>query len=152
VVVYVNRKFSSFYTPEQDIAIDESLVKFLGKLSFVESNPSKRARFGLKYYNMFGSSSGYCQQFRLYTGKKVGDSELPSHEAVVMEMELMAPYLSKGYTLYVDNCYSSSTLFHRLLGAGANVLGTVRLYRKQMTQDLKNIKLRGNLRHGTAIK
>jgi hypothetical protein len=57
----------------------------------------------------------------LYTGKKVSDSELPSCEAVVME--LMAPYLSGGYTLYIDNWYSSPTLFNRLLEAGTNVLG-----------------------------
>jgi hypothetical protein len=140
VVDYVNRKFSSFYTLEQDIAIDESLVKFRGRLSFVQFNPSKRARFGMEYYTMCESSSGYCQQFRLYTGKEVGDSKLPSHEAIVME--LMAPYLSKGYTVHVDNRYSSPTLFHRLLEAGTNVMGAVRLNRKQMPQDLKNMKLK----------
>jgi hypothetical protein len=57
----------------------------------VQFNPLKRTRFGLKYYSMCKSSSGYCQQFRL----KDSDSELPSHEAGVMEM--MAPCLSEGY-------------------------------------------------------
>jgi hypothetical protein len=88
-VNYINRKFSSFYTPKQVIAIDESLVKFFRRLSFVQFNPSKRTRFGVKYYKMCESSSGCCQQFRLYTGKKVGDSELPSHEAVVVEMMVL---------------------------------------------------------------
>jgi hypothetical protein len=66
---------------------------------------------------------------------KVSDSELPSHDAIVME--LMALYLSKGYTLYVDNWYSSPTLFHRLLEAGTNVLGTVRLKHTDATRSEK---------------
>jgi hypothetical protein len=94
VVDYVNWKFSSFYRPEQDKAVDESLLKFRGRLSFVQFNSSKSAGFGPKYYKMCESSSGYCQQFRLYAGKKVGDSELPAREVVAVE--LMAPYLSKG--------------------------------------------------------
>jgi hypothetical protein len=108
VVEHVKWNFWSLYTLEQDIAIDESLVKFCRRLSFVQFNPLKRARFGLKYYKMYESSSGYCLQFRLYRGKKVGDSELPSYEAVVMDP--MAPYLSERYTLYIDNWYSSQTL------------------------------------------
>jgi hypothetical protein len=81
------------------------------------------------------SSTGYCQQFTLYTEKVDSNSEHPSQEAVVTE--LTAPYLLKGYILYVV-----PTLFHRLLKAGTNVLGTVRLHQKQMSQDLKDVKLK----------
>jgi hypothetical protein len=45
-------------------------------------------------------------------------------------MELMAPYLSRGYNLYIDSWYSSPPLFEKLLQAGMNVVGTVRLNRK----------------------
>jgi hypothetical protein len=64
VVENINWKFSSLSTPEQDMAIDESLVKFCGRLSFIQFNPSKRVRFVLEYYKMCESSSGDCQQFR----------------------------------------------------------------------------------------
>ena len=89
---------------------------------------------------MSDSNTGYCQQFRLYTGQKVGDSELLSNEAIVME--LMAPYMSKGHTLHLNNWYSLPTLFLKLLETGKNVLETVRLNHKEIPQDLKNINVK----------
>ena len=67
-------------------------------------------------------------------GSKLGIS-LPALEAVVME--LMAPYLSRGYNLYIDNWYSSPTLFEKLLEANTNVVGTIRLNRKNIPEELK---------------
>ena len=52
-------------------------------------------------------------------------------------MELMAPYLSRGYNLYIDNWYSSATVFEKLLEANTNVMGTIRLNRKNMAEELK---------------
>jgi hypothetical protein len=47
-------------------------------------------------------------------------------------MELMAPYLSRSYNMYIDSWSSSPTLFEKLLQAGMNVVGTVRPNRKNM--------------------
>ena len=126
---FLNNKFQEMYTPDSDIAIDESLVKCRGRMSFIQFNPTKRARFGVKYYKLRESKSGYCTQFCIYSCKKLGADELPSNEAIVME--LMEPYLKKGYTLYVDNWYSSPNLFRCLSEEGINVIGTVRVNRKK---------------------
>lgn len=56
-------------------------------------------------------------------------------------MELMAPYLSRGYNMYIDSWYSSPALFEKLLQAGMNVVGTIRLNRKNMPEKLKKPKL-----------
>jgi hypothetical protein len=64
------------------------------------------------------------------SGQKVGDHSLPAHKTVVME--LMAPYLSRGYNLYIDNWYSSPALTEKLLEAGMNVVATIRLNKKIM--------------------
>ena len=137
---FLNNKFQEMYTPDSDIAIDESLVKCRGRMSFIQFNPTKRARFGVKYYKLCESKSGYCTQFRIYSGKKLGADELPSNEAIVME--LMEPYLKKGYTLYIDNWYSSPNLFRRLSEQGTNVIGTVRVNRKNMPREIKETKLK----------
>jgi hypothetical protein len=81
------------YTPKQDTAIDESLMKLRGRLLFIHFNPMKQAHFGTKYYKIYEPSSDYCTQFRKHNGQKVEDQSLPTHEAIVME--LMAPYLSR---------------------------------------------------------
>jgi len=57
-------------------------------------------------------------------------------------MELMAPYLSRGYNMYIDSWSSSPTLFEKLLQADMNVVGTVRLNRKNMPEKLKKQKLK----------
>ena len=50
IVNYLNDKFTNLYTPKSSICIDESLMKYKGRLSFVQFIASKRARFGIKYY------------------------------------------------------------------------------------------------------
>nr|XP_046210731.1 uncharacterized protein LOC124038687 [Oncorhynchus gorbuscha] len=45
---------------------------------------------------------------------------------------MLAPHFSKGHTLYVDNCYSSPTLFQNLLSNSTGACGTVRSNRKGM--------------------
>jgi len=40
-------------------------------------------------------------------------------------MELMAPYPSRGYNLYIGNWYSSPNLFEKLLEANTNVMRTI---------------------------
>jgi hypothetical protein len=52
-------------------------------------------------------------------------------------MELMAPYLSRGHNLCTDNWYSFPTLFEKLLEANTNVVGTIRLNRKHVPEELK---------------
>ncbi|KAL1276403.1 hypothetical protein QQF64_036026 [Cirrhinus molitorella] len=47
-------------------------------------------------------------------------------------MTLPAPYLRKGHVLYIDNRYSSPTLFQHLLSLGTGACGTVRPNRKRM--------------------
>ena len=44
--------FRKTFTPYQNIATDESLLKFHGRLGFKQYNPSKRARFGIKVYKV----------------------------------------------------------------------------------------------------
>jgi hypothetical protein len=47
---YINSKFQNLYTLMQDIAVDESLMKLCGMLSFIQFSATKQAHFGIKYY------------------------------------------------------------------------------------------------------
>jgi len=47
---YIIGRFSSVYHPEKDIAVDESLMLWKGRLQMKQYIPLKRARFGLKTY------------------------------------------------------------------------------------------------------
>jgi hypothetical protein len=130
---YRNRHFQTMYTPNDDTATDESLVKCHDTLAFLQLNPAKRARLGVRYYKLCGSACECCTQFRIYARNKVWDEDLPSNEAVVMEITWTYP--TKGYTLYIDQLYSSSMV---LL---SSVIGAVGLNRKNMPKNMKTHKL-----------
>lgn len=141
LVDYLNNTFDHLYTPESAVSLDESLMKFKGRLSYIQFNPSKRARFGIKIYKLCESSSGYCIRFKIYVGTdKIPGTDIPASESVVLEVA--QPILKKGYTLYMDNWYSSPQLFLKLLEQDTNVVGTVRKNRKHMPKELASLKLK----------
>ena len=85
VVEYLNTRFQQLYIPEENIVIDESLMKFRGRLKYTQFIASKRARFGIKFYKLYESNSGYCYQFKIYTGQdKTPGSDEPLSESVVI--------------------------------------------------------------------
>ncbi|GBO11453.1 PiggyBac transposable element-derived protein 4 [Araneus ventricosus] len=65
----INRKFKSSYVPERDVSVDESLLLYKGRLGCKQYLPKKRARFGIKFYQLCESSSGYIWNSFIYTGK-----------------------------------------------------------------------------------
>ena len=108
VLNHLQQNFREVYYPQESVAIDESLIKFRGRLCYIQFNPQKRARFGIKIYKICESVSGYCLGFSIYTGKKPAQAEtqgILSSEAIVIE--LMEPYLQNGHTVFTDNWFTS---------------------------------------------
>ena len=106
---YLNTYFQSMYTPNEDTATEEILVKCHGSLAFLQLSPTKRARFAVRYYKLCDSASVCCKYFRIYAGNKVRDEDLPSNEGAVME--ITGTYITKGHTLNIDQFYSSPAAF-----------------------------------------
>ncbi|XP_017765529.1 PREDICTED: piggyBac transposable element-derived protein 4-like [Eufriesea mexicana] len=125
-----NEKFKEIYTPNEYVSIDESLMKYKGRLAYKQFNPSKRTRFGLKIYKLCEASTGFCHGFKIYTGQDKIDSNDSASENVVTE--LSKSIINKGYTLFLNNWYSSPDLFLKLHKKKTNVIGTVRKNRKNV--------------------
>jgi hypothetical protein len=136
---------SSFY-PFEKLCIDESLLLWKGKLSFKIYIPSKRHRFGIKLFVCCDVATGYVLDFIVYTG---ADTDIVLYEgqgisgSVVLTM--LKDYLGRGHKLYVDNWYTSPTLFDYLFSKKTNACGTVRANRKEMPKFPKIQK--GEVRH-----
>ena len=149
VIDSCTQTFASVFVPYRDICVDESMMKFHGRISFKQFNPSKRARFGIKVYKLCqstGHSAGYISNFKIYTGQDRDGSEDPASTAVVMH--LMDSLLDKGYNVYLDNWYSSPDLFVKLMKRNTNACGTVRLNRKNMPADILNeSRKKGDVSH-----
>jgi hypothetical protein len=69
ILSHPNSKFQNLYLPEQNIATDESLTLWKGRLSFRQYLPLKSSKSGIKTYDLSESTSGYLWCFLVYTGK-----------------------------------------------------------------------------------
>ncbi|XP_066948571.1 piggyBac transposable element-derived protein 4-like, partial [Macrobrachium rosenbergii] len=68
-------KFKSMYTPAQNVAIDESLLLYKGRLGWVQYLPLKRARFGIKYFKLYLLTENETD---VYGTVRVSRKEMPS--------------------------------------------------------------------------
>ena len=125
--------FHRIFVPYRDLCVDESLMKWKGRLAFRQFIPSKWHRFGVKFFVLCDVLTGYVQDMIIYSRST---SAIKHHQGLGISgsvvMTLLGPYLRKGHVLYVDNWYSSPTLFQNLLSLGTGACGTVCANRKGM--------------------
>ncbi|XP_040286033.1 piggyBac transposable element-derived protein 4-like [Bufo bufo] len=145
LINHFNKIFPELYTPQKNIAVDESLIHFTGRLAFKQYIPSKRARYGVKLYKLCESGSGYTYAFRVYEGKdtQLSPSGCPTYMGINGKIvwDLISPLFRKGYNLYLDNYYTSVPLFKHLYMEGTICCGTVRSNRKGFPKSLVNTRL-----------
>ena len=135
----MKRKFSSVYIPDEHVSIDESLMLWKGRLGWRQYIPSKRARYGIKSYEICDSQSGYIWDFFVYTGKETAFLN-EYHEEKSMGtkciLTLAHELLGKGYCISMDNFFSSTQLFDKLCENSTDAVGTVRANSKSLPKDL----------------
>ena len=149
VIDSLNHQCKTVYHPQRDITVDESLWAFRGNLGWVQYNPAKRARFGFKMYKLSASTglaSGYVSAFKVYTGRDGIDRRTPVSQKAVEDLMEQAGLFGLGYTLHIDNWYSSPDLFHYLQARRTNAVGTADMRRKWMPKqaDMSLGKERGS--------
>ena len=64
-----------------------------------------------------GPETDYVWNFKIYTGQD-NEPDLPASTKIVLN--LMEPLLGQGYNVYLNNWYSSSNLFSRLVKKNKN--------------------------------
>ena len=64
----ITQAFRSVYTPRQNLSIDETIISFKGRLSWIQYMPKKPHKWGIKAWALADSSNGYISNFKLYTG------------------------------------------------------------------------------------
>eukprot|EP00063_Salmo_salar_P066961 XP_014041796.1 PREDICTED: piggyBac transposable element-derived protein 4-like [Salmo salar] len=129
----LTRAFGRVFVPHKDLCIGESLMAWKGKLPFRRYVPSKRHRFGVKFFVLCDCLTGYVQDLIIYTDTTTDIKHVEGlgiSGSVVITM--LQPYLRKGHTVFVDSWYSSPTLFQYLLRANTGACGMVRSKRKGM--------------------
>ena len=124
----VTNNFSTYWLPGREIAVDEGLVPFNGRIHFKVYNPMKPKKYGMKSFELCDGSNAYCCKYKLYCGDdgQPGSDKGKTYDTV---MHLCRDYTGVGRVLFVDNYYSSPQLFHDLSKGAILATGTCR-YRK----------------------
>ena len=140
--------FAAAFTPGQQIAIDESVISFKGRVSFRQYLKGKPHPWGLKAFVLSDSKTGYLHQVRIYYGKETQLLDTPLPHTANVVMTLAEPFHNQGYDLYVDRFYSSPLLATELSKVGITVTGTVQANRKGLPKEItaKRKEPRGTVR------
>lgn len=88
VIKTLRKEFSSNFSDNQNLAINENLTLWKGRFGFKQFIPTKCKRFGIKLFVLCDSNSGIVLNFLIYTGNAMNyDSEyndsqlqLPVHQ------------------------------------------------------------------------
>jgi len=128
--------YEQVYQPGRDLSVDESMIKYKGRLAFRQYMPDKPTKYGIKDFVLAESHTGYCLKFLTYTGKYLFPrKEIPLTSQVVLD--LLRSYEHKGHVVYMDNFYTSPELFHTLESLSIGACGTARINWKHMPLEIK---------------
>ena len=105
--------------------MDEQLIPFRGRCSFIQYMPSKPAKYGLKLFWICDSETYYPLKSIIYTGKG-SCVNVPGQglgHSVVMTLSL--PYQNRGRNITMDNYFTDLSLGESLLKKRTTIVGTV---------------------------
>lgn len=97
----------------QNLRTGESLMLWKERLSLKQHDPRKRRRFDIKLYVYVDCTTDIILDFIVYIGKATNYTDSPSTFRVSTKViqSLLQLYYGQNYVVYMDNWYSSSTLF-----------------------------------------
>ena len=131
-------RFQEVYSPHWQLAIDETLIKFKGKLHFRQFIPIKPGRFGIKAFSLAESKSGYVLNSKIYTDRENNEVQRDLGRKVVLSVFQL--YLDKGFYAFMDNYYTSVALFEELEDRKTLACGTVRSNRVGLPKEICGLK------------
>lgn len=146
-------RFQAAYKPGENIVVDESLLLFKGRLSWKQFIRTKRARFGMKTFELCDSETGYLYNTEVYCGASSDQKDATSlyGKSGEVVLRLCENLLNTGRTLHLDNYYTSPLLCEKLYALKTNVRGTVRMKRKYMPQDDEIKQMKKKMKKGDMI-
>ncbi|BFZ22082.1 hypothetical protein BsWGS_25121 [Bradybaena similaris] len=134
--------WQKYFHLQKEISVDESMIPFKGRTSYMQYMPKKPHKWGLKAWGLADARTGYMWNWQLYVGKEDRPNAEGKGLAHRVVAELAEPLYGKGHVLYMDNFFSSSPLFQELANNQMGACGTIRTNRKGVPDAIKKAKLR----------
>ena len=133
--------FIANYSPSQELCVDESMVKYKGRVTGKVYMPKKPIKLGFKIWCCSCSCCGYLCTFRMYDGKPVDvhTGKKFSEKGLVVKVvkDLVSPFEDMNHVLYMDNFFTSGPLVEDLSKNKIYVVGTIKRRAMGYPQGLK---------------
>ncbi|CAF1454756.1 unnamed protein product [Rotaria sordida] len=135
------KQLPQHFIPSENLTIDEQLVPFRGRCSFVQYMPKKPSKYGLKFWVLCDVDSRYVLALELYTGKIGNVIQRNLATNVVLRLVDQLPNkVKQGRNVTYDRFFSDFHLAQALLERKMTSLGVVNHKRCFIPNELKVIR------------
>ena len=129
---HINTCCQKYCQPDMEISIDEKMKAHFSFKQYIRNKPTK---WGFKLWCLCNAEDGYTVKFSIYRGK-TGEVSSKKGLSCDVVLHLMSGYLNQGYSLFVDNFYTSPTLASDLFAQKTHVTGTLDRTRKGIPPEV----------------
>ena len=130
LIAHIIKVSQTYYIPDQNLTIDESMIRFNGRNKMKVFMPLKPIKYGFKAYILAEASSGFMLNWTLH------DSQKRTLTSIVEE--LVKPYANKGFALSMDRFYTSLDVVRYLTRNNFGIYGAIMKNRVRLATDMQN--------------
>lgn len=124
------------YSLGECMTIDEMLIAFRGRCSFIQYIPNKPAKYGLKVFVLCDAKTFYVTKIELYCGTQPDGQYNQSNTPTAIVHRLLKEQKGSNRNLTCDNWYSSYPLALELLQDKITFIGTLKKNKRELPIEL----------------
>lgn len=137
----------------KNIAIDEAMIPYKGKLSIKQRILGKPVRWGIKLFRLCDSETAYVSRFEVYLGKARDNEDTSAiGKGGALVARLTNDFHHNGHCLFIDNWYSSLALSIFLKSRGIYLCCTTRSNRRGYPAQLKAFQAPAQNRGASSLR
>ncbi|KAF8770108.1 PiggyBac transposable element-derived protein like [Argiope bruennichi] len=149
----IRDRYLKHFKPPKELSISEALIRNEDCLKILQFKSLKPLKTGLKIWTL-SSPKGYVFNFDICTEKNAKIKRSKSRLIHNVANHLLMPIKTNGHHIYLDRFFSSVPLMMDIFKKGHRACGCIRIYRKQLPEELKTLKFKepGDYQHFQCIQ